>query len=206
VEFRFPESGKTVELDDRIVGWATAHQSSMMDAHELTSLAAALAAYDWRDGEFVVEIGAYLGHTTVFMGKVLRRLGKCVSILSIDPFERFQPNPLNPQGDYSAYVASVVANQMEQVCLPLACCSSDAAGVVADNVGVLIIDGDHTYAAVAADLRLYAPKVRPGGFLFIDDYGPAYPGVMQAVDEVLAGSLRFTLHEKSYFVVVERTR
>ena len=93
---------------------------------------------------------------------------------------------------------------MGHVCLPLACFSYDAAPVVADNVGVLVVDGDHSYPVVTRDLRLFAPKVRPGGFLFIDDYGPAYPGVVQAVDEFLADQPGFVLHAKSYFVVLER--
>ena len=205
MEFRFQQSGRTVEIDDQIVEWAEAYQSSMLDVHELTNLAAALTAFPWKDNEFAVEIGAYLGRTTVFMAKVLGRLGKVVSILSIDPFERFQPNSLNPQGDYFAYVANIVANHVENVCLPLAAFSFHAADVIADNVGVLVIDGDHSYSSASKDLRLFAPKVRPGGFIFIDDYGSAYPGVVQAVDEFLAENPNFILHAKNYFVVVERT-
>src|SRR5271163_2063649 len=99
----FEQSGKTMVLDDKIAEWASAFQTSMLDANELLHLAAALTTFTWNNGEFVVEIGAYLGSTTVFMAKVLERMGKRVPILSIDPFERFQPDSLNPQGNYSAY-------------------------------------------------------------------------------------------------------
>ena len=38
-------------------------------------------------------------------------------------------------------------------------------------------------------LRLFAPKVREGGYLFIDDYGPAYPEVVGLLTSTLWGIL-----------------
>jgi cephalosporin hydroxylase len=37
------------------------------------------------------------------------------------------------------------------------------------GIDVLHIDGDHSYAGVAADVRAYGPLVRPGGLLLIHD-------------------------------------
>ena len=51
---------------------------------------------------------------------------------------------------------------------------------------IVYIDGDHTYEAVWADLRVWAPLVKPRGFLTGDDYGEGGwwgRGVNQAVDE-----------------------
>lgn len=206
MQLTFEQSGKTIPLDDQIVEWATAYQSSMLDAHELLHLAGALAAFPWESGGFVVEVGAYLGTTAVFMAKVLEHLGRSVPILSIDPFERYQPDSLNAQGNYSAYVANIVASQVDSVCLPLSAFSANAAPVVADNIGVLVIDGDHHYPVVSEDLRLYSAKVRDGGYIFIDDYGAAYPEVMQAVDEFFAKNSEFLIHAKNYFVLAERTK
>jgi hypothetical protein len=204
MELTFEQSGKNISLDNQIVEWATAYQSSMLDAFELLHLAAALRAFPWEYGGFVVEIGAYLGTTTVFMAKVLEHLGKRVPILSIDPFERFQPDPLNPQGNYSAYIANIVANHVDDVCLPLATFSGNAANVIADNIGVLVIDGDHRYPVASKDLSLYTAKVREGGYVFVDDYGPVYHEVVRAVDEFFSGNNEFLIHAKSYFVLAER--
>jgi hypothetical protein len=52
----------------------------------------------------------------------------------------------------------------------------------------LYLDADHTYEAVSADLSLYWPKVRPGGYLAGDDYfdgGWWKGGVKRAVDEFI---------------------
>ncbi len=52
----------------------------------------------------------------------------------------------------------------------------------------IYIDGDHSYEAVIADLRLSLAKVRPGGFICGDDYLPGgwwRGGVIRAVHEFL---------------------
>jgi len=204
MELTFTPSGYTVEIPDIVQEWSMAFGSSMMDAGELQHLAGTLAAYPWDTVSIVVEIGAYTGRTTVFMARILQLLEKRVPILSIDAFERVQPHPLNPQGIYSAYLETIRMYNVEDVCLPLAAFSQDAAAVVPDRIGVLVLDGGHYYSVVTKDLALYGVKVLPGGFLFIDDYGPAYPDVIRAVDEYFVPGCPFTILHKSYFVVAQR--
>lgn len=51
-------------------------------------------------------------------------------------------------------------------------------------IDYLYVDADHSYDGVAADLRAWLPKLRPGGLILGDDYGSdMYPGVKQAWDE-----------------------
>jgi hypothetical protein len=165
------------------------------------------------------------------MARVLQRLGHRIPILSIDAFDRAprfdrdpprgirrwadwvtshfreppQWDPLRPQGAYAAYIDTIRAHEVEDVCLPLAAFSKDAARVVPETVGVLLVDGGHEYPVVSQDLELYAPKVSPGGFIYIDDY-EAYPGVGRAVDEYFVDTRPFTIVHKSYFVVAQRAR
>ena len=204
MQLTFTPSGYTVDLPDIVQEWSMAFGSSMMDAGELQYLAGTLVAYSWNTEAIVVEIGAYTGRTTAFMAKVLQLLGKRVPILSIDAFERVQPDPLNPQGIYSAYLETIRAYNVEDVCLPLTAFSHDAAPVVPDKIGVLVLDGGHQYPVISNDLALYGVKVLPGGFLFIDDYGPAYPDIVRAVDEYFVPGCPFTILHKSYFVVAQR--
>jgi cephalosporin hydroxylase len=173
----------------------------MMDAGELLYLAGTIAAYSWPAGSFLAEIGAYHGRTTAFMAKVLRLLGHEVPLLSIDPFERVGVTPLNPQGSYSQYLGTVSFHNVASRCLPLVAFSNEAAAVVPDKIGVLVIDGCHHYGAICDDLRLYSPKVLSGGLIFVDDYGPAYPDVVRAVDEYFVPENSFVVEHRSYFVV-----
>jgi hypothetical protein len=63
-----------------------------------------------------------------------------------------------------------------------------------ERYNYLLIDGDHSYAGVKADFDLYGPKVEPGGYLVLDDYGtPEWPDVTRFVDEVVSRSPLFEL-------------
>jgi Methyltransferase domain len=74
--------------------------------------------------------------------------------------------------------------------------SHDVAGDFADgSLDWIYIDGAHHFDAVAADLRLYAPKVKPGGLILGHDYA-ANPGaramnfgVVEAVNRFVAEGL-----------------
>jgi len=53
------------------------------------------------------------------------------------------------------------------------------------SVDCIFVDGDHTYPGAKRDIHLYAPKLRPGGYLIFDDYSKSYMGVVKAVDELV---------------------
>lgn len=52
------------------------------------------------------------------------------------------------------------------------------------NADLLFIDTSHEYEHTLAELRLYVPKVRPGGIVLLHDTDPEeWPGVSKALDE-----------------------
>ena len=62
-------------------------------------------------------------------------------------------------------------------------------------IDLLIIDGDHSYEGVKADLDVWLQHVKPSGLIFLHDYDAddtcfahqdRYPGVKQAVEECAA--------------------
>ena len=68
--------------------------------------------------------------------------------------------------------------------------SADALIDTPNDLDFVYIDGDHTYEAVAEDIKLWEPKVRLGGIIGGHDYNKAkdryrkiFSGVIQAVDE-----------------------
>ena len=62
--------------------------------------------------------------------------------------------------------------------------TNQAAELVPDGwADFVFIDAAHSYEAVRDDIRLWAPKVKPGGWLGGHDYHPKFQGVIRAVDE-----------------------
>lgn len=62
----------------------------------------------------------------------------------------------------------------------------EAAQLVPDgSLDFVFIDATHTYAALSADIRAWAPKVKPHGLIAGHDYHPAWDdgGVIRCVDE-----------------------
>jgi predicted O-methyltransferase YrrM len=47
------------------------------------------------------------------------------------------------------------------------------------ELDVLYVDGDHSPAAVEADMKLWAPHVRDGGLVIVDDVNLKFPGKLE---------------------------
>jgi predicted O-methyltransferase YrrM len=143
-------------------------------------LALLQTALELPPGFAVLEIGSYVGASTAFFGFAALRQGGTVHAVdpwtndamgaegARDTFGEFRRNT-EPFAHYivphQGYSADVHAREA-----PLA---SD----------LLFIDGDHSYPAVTADLRLWLPSLKPGGVLAMHDIDA--PGVKQAFDEVV---------------------
>lgn len=60
-----------------------------------------------------------------------------------------------------------------------------------ESLDSVFLDGDHSDAAVAADIAAWLPKLKPGGLLCGHDYGhPDFPGVRAAVDARFVDAVR----------------
>lgn len=54
------------------------------------------------------------------------------------------------------------------------------------KVRLLFIDGDHSKAGVENDIRLFFPLLQPGGIVVFDDFSPHFPGLVEAVSQLIA--------------------
>jgi hypothetical protein len=54
------------------------------------------------------------------------------------------------------------------------------------EIDAIYIDGNHEYQSVTEDLSYWFSKIKSNGFICGHDYGPRWPGVIQAVDEFCA--------------------
>jgi predicted O-methyltransferase YrrM len=54
------------------------------------------------------------------------------------------------------------------------------------TMGMVIVDGGHSYEVAKSDTENALRLVRSGGIIAWDDYGDFWPGVKRAVDDLIA--------------------
>lgn len=73
--------------------------------------------------------------------------------------------------------------------VPVKGLSSEIAKVWDKPIGLLFIDGDHTYKGCKADYDGFAHHIIKGGYLVFHDYENRFPGVAEFVNEIKSVAL-----------------
>jgi len=112
----------------------------------------------------VVEIGAWVGHSTICLAATLKEKGG--RIYTIDTFK-------GEGTDLATYVGIDPENILKQNIVKNGYSldeitvingrSDDVVDQVPDEIDLLFIDGDHRYSQVCRDIDNYSPKVKGGG-------------------------------------------
>lgn len=124
------------------------------------------------DGDHFVEIGSFKGRSSSFMAVEIINSGKQVKFDCIDTwrgaaehkeikeviedtlYDVFKENMKPVEGHYNAIRMS----------------SAEAASLYEDgSIDFIMIDGDHTFEAVCADIAAFLPKMKKGGIMAGDD-------------------------------------
>lgn len=133
----------------------------------------------------VLEIGSYHGRSTIILSRATDGL-----VYSVDPHDGIEGG----ESSWGPFLTTLVRHDCHNI-VPFRMTSNAFSRIDPDrNYGLIFIDADHSFEAVLADLLNFVPKVRPGGFIALHDFGTgAYPGVAQAWNEICGyGSYRFT--------------
>lgn len=73
--------------------------------------------------------------------------------------------------------------------------SIDAAKAYSGRVGLLFVDGDHSYKSVKEDVLAWERHLVPGGTIVLDDWGTEKnPGVKEAADELAKRLGPYSIH------------
>lgn len=136
-----------------------------------------------------VEIGSWRGKSTTYLAVAIINSGKQIQLDCVDTW-RGSPDEQVHQADpavindtlYQEFLDNI--SPVAHIINPIRMSSTQAAQQYQDqSLDFVLIDAGHSYDDVSADIRAWLPKVKPGGTLAGDDY--AWPGVQQAVDELL---------------------
>lgn len=142
-----------------------------------------------RPGAWLAEIGVAYGRSLLYAAELLSARRDGSLIIGVDPWQGMthpDPDSRSPCS-FSQAIQSFARwgrpHEMEIVYLLRAQSVKAAAAMDEGRLDGVMIDGNHSREAVAADIGAWRSKVRPGGFLAGHDYEDRFPGVRQAVDE-----------------------
>jgi cephalosporin hydroxylase len=140
------------------------------------------------DGDLFVEVGAWKGKSTAYMAVEIANSGKQIKFDVVDTWrgslEHQEDEIVQTDQLYNHFLSNMHAVQNYYTAKRLT--SLQAAQTYADNtIAFVMLDASHEYEDVKADILAWLPKVQSGGILAGDDYHHTWPGVVQAVTELL---------------------
>jgi predicted O-methyltransferase YrrM len=143
------------------------------------------------EDQAIVEIGSYRGGSTT---RLVRGARDETAIYAVDPWEQVDVKtwcrhcePVT-RAEFEERMGLAVETGRVRI---LQGRSTDVAKTYdGPPIGLLFIDGDHSYAAAWGDLVAWKMHLAPKAIVAVDDYGVTRnPGVSRAVDEVVATGL-----------------
>lgn len=139
-----------------------------------------------------VEIGVWQGRSTACLAVEIFNSGKSIEHYCVDPWI------VDGRDTFAVFAANLgpLIGRVRPVRVP----SPQAAGAFADrSVDFVLIDANHAYEAVMADIRAWLPKVKSGGVLAGDDCTAEFDGVRRAVAELLPAAEIRRAGESAHF-------
>lgn len=150
-----------------------------------------------------VEVGCWKGRSTSFMGVEILNSGKDIKLDVVDTFQgstehgavdstalkaEFWRN-VDPVKSVIGYVHEMTSVEASRLYEP-------------NSLDFVFIDASHDYWNVAQDIVHWYPRIRNGGMIGGDDFEPAWPGVVQAVEEIF-GKDRVAVYGKRHWGITK---
>lgn len=135
----------------------------------------------------IVEIGSYLGRSTIFFALALAQVSPSGCVTAVDPHtgdrQQLQTLSTDHLATFDLFRQHCRAAGVEHLIEPRVANSLDVAADWSRPVDLLYVDGWHSYDAVIADGEAWLTHLAPGGVVVFDDYA-TYPEVREAVDDL----------------------
>jgi predicted O-methyltransferase YrrM len=134
----------------------------------------------------VVEIGSYLGRSTVVLGHAVAEAGRA-PVVAVDPHTGDLTIDGSRQDTRDRFLQNMTAAGVDRHVRLIHATSVDAADEWSgEPVELLFVDGLHTRDAVVADVESWSPFLAHRGCVVFDDY-LVYQDVRAALRELRAG-------------------
>jgi predicted O-methyltransferase YrrM len=151
---------RCVELMRPVPGW--------LDDSEARFLALALVASPAEGAN--LEIGSFKGRSTVVLGSASKQFG-LGKIVAVDPHmaETIPDDAVRNRSSFEDFLETIRTSGLEDVIDVVRAYSRDLASHWDRPLRFLWIDGDHSYAGVEEDFRLFLPHLADGAVVLLHD-------------------------------------
>jgi len=144
---------------------------------------ALLAILSPKDGE-ILEIGSFLGKSTILLSKALTRFSGKTKVVAVDPLT--QPSETDPvlkdnQPSRDLFYKNLKHAGVEKAVEFNEMLSTELATSWKKPIRMLWIDGDHTTKGVMNDFDCFAPHLVPGGIIALHDVMHDFRGPVQVL-------------------------
>lgn len=134
----------------------------------------------------VVEIGCFRGRSTIALCCGVVGSGRLVH--SVDPHRAatgVYGGKFGPE-DREAYYRNLLGSGMAQSAALINLTSAQAASAWNSPIGLLFLDGDHSYKATRLDVAIWGAHVVASGFVVFDDASDPTGGPGRTIQELIA--------------------
>lgn len=145
----------------------------------------------------IIEIGSWLGRSTLHLAHACKSTGRG-RVHALDTFkgnaayEKRYYRHLGRQATiFEAFMDNVARSGLSEWIVPHVGKAEETRAEFTEQVRMVFIDGDHDYAPVKRDVRLWKDLIMPGGLLALHDYRAEAPGSIAAVSEEVFASGEF---------------
>ena len=171
---------------EQIQGWFHLHKAVAIQS----------AVKQLPPGSKLVELGSFQGRSSVAIASVMPPNSILYCVDHFQGMEDYKQWNFDLSNLWQAFSNNIERFGVKDKIRALSMTTSEAADKFEpEYFDLVLVDAAHDYDSVKTDLLNWYPKLKPGGYLFCDDYQPEWPGVMRAIKtvglegQVVAGSL-----------------
>jgi predicted O-methyltransferase YrrM len=137
-----------------------------------------------KQGQRLVEVGIYKGKSILYLAEGLNNKGVDVELYGVDTLLGSVEHNDAKNEILTKYFDNI--EPLRDQITTIVTTSLQASKLFEnESLDFVFIDASHDYENVKADILAWMPKVKKGGILSGHDYNKHWPGVMQAVDEII---------------------
>ena len=155
----------------------------------------------------IVEVGSYRGRSTVALGRGSLD-GHRVPVFAIDPHENYVgiKGGVFGAADRGAFYQAMIDTSCYQVVRLINLSSEMVTPRWTQKIGLLWIDGDHTYEGVRRDFECWSPHLLPDAPIAFDDSQDKDLGPHQLIAELQQNGAYYHADAKGKVTVLKRTQ